>query len=148
DFDDFRLDASNRLLLRGGKIVPLTPKVLDILLFFAANSGRVLEKNEVMSVVWADSFVEEGTLARNVSSLRKALGEGRTDHRYIVTLPGRGYRFVAPVRVVLEDDPELVVEEHASSRIVIEETEVPYVLDTLLEAPYPPRSFAAIALPF
>jgi Tol biopolymer transport system component/DNA-binding winged helix-turn-helix (wHTH) protein len=147
DFDDFRLDASNRLLLRGGEIVPLTPKVLDILLFFASNSGRVLEKNEVMSAVWADSFVEEGSLARNVSSLRRALGEDPTDHRYIVTLPGRGYRFVAPVRVVSEDDDEIVVEEHTSSRVVIEETEAPCAPDKPL-APRPAQSFAGTTLPF
>ena len=100
EFDLFRLDPVERLLYRDGELVPLTAKVFDILLVFVQNSGRTLEKEEMMSKVWPDQFIEEGNLTRNVSTLRKALGETPDDHRYIVTIPGRGYRFVAEVSEV------------------------------------------------
>jgi TolB-like protein/two-component SAPR family response regulator len=98
EFGPFRVDAANRLLLRTGVIVPLTSKVFDILLVFVQNSGRLLDKDDLMREVWPDSFVEEGNLARNVSTLRKALGASPNEHQYIVTVPGRGYRFVARVK--------------------------------------------------
>ena len=95
EFDSFRVDATNRLLLRDGEVVPLTAKVFDLLLVFVENHGRLLEKDEVMQRVWQQSFVEEGNLTRNVSTLRKALGEDSKSHQYIVTVPGYGYKFVA-----------------------------------------------------
>src|SRR5262249_40334071 len=104
EFDLFRLDPVERLLYRDGELVPLTAKVFDILQVFVQNSGRTLEKEEIMRQVWPDQFVEEGNLTRNISTLRKALGESRDDHRYIVTIPGRGYRFVADVRETQVDD--------------------------------------------
>ncbi len=98
EFGPFRLDPVERLLYRDGEVVTLTAKIFDILLVFVQNSGRTLEKEEMMREVWPDHFVEEGNLTRNVSTLRKALGESHDNHRYIVTIPGRGYRFVADVR--------------------------------------------------
>ncbi|HEV2665318.1 MAG TPA: winged helix-turn-helix domain-containing protein, partial [Blastocatellia bacterium] len=98
EFGPFRLDPVERLLYRDGEAVSLTAKIFDILLVFVQNSGRTLEKEEMMREVWPDQFVEEGNLTRNVSTLRKALGESQDNHRYIVTIPGRGYRFVADVR--------------------------------------------------
>lgn len=96
-FDNFEIDPANRLLLRDGEIVPLTGKVFDVLVVFAENPGHLLEKDEMIDKVWHGSFVEEGNLARNVSTLRKALGDEAKPHKYIVTVPGRGYRFAAAV---------------------------------------------------
>src|SRR5262245_19571120 len=104
EFGPFRLDSVERLLYRDGEVVSLTAKIFDILLVFVRNSGRTLEKEEMMREVWPDQFVEEGNLTRNVSTLRKALGESQDNHRYILTIPGRGYRFVAEVREVENGD--------------------------------------------
>src|SRR4030095_2161235 len=105
EFGPFRVDERERRLLRDGEVVPLTPKVFDILLVLVQNSGHTLSKDEVMKLIWPDTVVEEGNLARNVSTLRKALGEGPTNHRYVETVPWRGYRFMANVHVV-RDEPE------------------------------------------
>ena len=98
EFDDFRLDAVERILRRGGAAVPLTPRVFDTLLYFVRHHGRVLEKDELMREIWPDAIVEENNLTQNVSTLRQALGEAGGARRYIVTIPGRGYRFAAHVR--------------------------------------------------
>lgn len=100
EFDSFRLDASRHLLWRNGEPVHLTSKCFDILLALAESSGAVLSKDELMQRVWPDSFVEEGNLTYNISVLRKALGERADEHRYIVTVPGRGYQFVIGVSEV------------------------------------------------
>ncbi|MCI0387459.1 MAG: winged helix-turn-helix domain-containing protein [Acidobacteria bacterium] len=97
EFGHFRLDAIQRLLLRNGEIVPLTPKAFEILLFLVQHYGRVLSKDELMKAVWPDCFVEEANLARQISVLRKVLGESNGEHRYIETLPRRGYRFFTSV---------------------------------------------------
>ena len=104
EFGPFLVDARERRLLRDGEVVPLTPKVFDILLVFVQNSGHVLSKDEVMKLVWPNTAVEEGNLARNVSTLRKALGESPNNYQYVETVPWRGYRFVANVQVV-RDEP-------------------------------------------
>lgn len=132
DFGPFRVDAFNRLLLRERKIVPLTSKVFDILLVFVRSGGQMLDKELLMKEIWPESFVEEGNLARNVSTLRKALGERPQDHHYIVTLPGRGYRFVAPVVEVQDCGGELPIQEFTQTHITVEETEhldTPTVVD-------------------
>jgi Tol biopolymer transport system component/DNA-binding winged helix-turn-helix (wHTH) protein len=97
-FDPFLVDANKCVLLRDGKLVPLTPKAFEILLVLVRHPGRVLKKEELFQLVWPDAFVEENNLPRNVCALRKALGEGPTEHKYVVTVPGQGYRFVASVR--------------------------------------------------
>lgn len=98
DFGPFVVDVGKRLLLRANEPVPLAPKVLETLLALIENRERVLSKDELLTLVWGDTVVEEGGLTRNVSMLRKALGEKPEDHQYIVTVPARGYRFVAEVR--------------------------------------------------
>jgi DNA-binding winged helix-turn-helix (wHTH) protein/TolB-like protein/Flp pilus assembly protein TadD len=98
EFDDFRIDAVRRHLLRMGEFVHLPPKVFDTLLTLIEHRGRVLDKDELMEAVWSDTIVEENNLTQNISAIRKALGESRGEHRYVVTVPGRGYRFVADVR--------------------------------------------------
>src|SRR5438552_4980391 len=100
EFGPFRIDASERQLLRDGEVVPLTPKVFDVLLALVQNSGHILSKDEVMKIVWPDTSVAEGNLARNISTLRSALGERPRERQYIETIPWRGYRFVANVREV------------------------------------------------
>ena len=100
EFGPFQLDARRRLLLRQDRSVPLTPKALELLLVLIEHSGHVVEKDELMRRLWPDSFVEEGNLAFNVSNLRKALGESPGRRDYIVTIPGRGYQFVAPVKAL------------------------------------------------
>jgi DNA-binding winged helix-turn-helix (wHTH) protein/Flp pilus assembly protein TadD len=102
-FGPFVLNPRKRIVLRDNQLVPLTPKCFDILLVLVENRGEVMVKDELMDSVWQDTVVEEGNLNRNISTLRKALGESPNDHRYIVTVPGRGYRFVAEVQEVLEE---------------------------------------------
>src|SRR5438105_2802366 len=100
EFGPFRIDGSERQLLRDGEVVPLTPKVFDVLLALVQNSGHILSKDEVMKLVWPDTSVEEGNLARNISTLRSALGERPRESQFIETIPWRGYRFMAAVRKV------------------------------------------------
>ncbi len=98
DFGPFRLDLGERMLLRNGAYIPLTPKAFETLVVLIEHSGRIVDKGELTRLVWPDTFVEDVTLAKNVSTLRKVLGESE-EHRYIDTIPKRGYRFVAEVRV-------------------------------------------------
>ncbi|HEX8129100.1 MAG TPA: winged helix-turn-helix domain-containing protein [Pyrinomonadaceae bacterium] len=104
EFGSFRLDASRSLLLRDGEQVPVSPKALETLLLLVSEAGRVLRKEEFIARIWPDCFVEEQNLTQYIFTLRKALGEAPNDHRYIVTVPGQGYRFVAPVRELAETD--------------------------------------------
>jgi Tol biopolymer transport system component/DNA-binding winged helix-turn-helix (wHTH) protein len=97
EFGVFRVDARSRRIFRDGEVLPLTPKCFEILLMLLENNGEIVKKEDLMSRLWPDSFVEEGNLTYNISVLRKALGERTGEHRYIVTVPGRGYRFVASV---------------------------------------------------
>ncbi len=98
EFGDFRVDATKRLLLHhDGEPVPLTPKVFDTLLYLVEHNGKVLDKDELMSAIWADTIVEENNLSQNISILRRILGEKRGEHRFIATIPGRGFKFVAEV---------------------------------------------------
>jgi DNA-binding winged helix-turn-helix (wHTH) protein/Tol biopolymer transport system component len=106
EFAEFRLDETERRLMRGDKTVPLTPKVCDTLLYLVQNAGRIIEKDEFLNALWPGTFVEEANLAVNVSTLRKALGEAPDSNRYIETIPRRGYRFVAEVRRVDEQPRE------------------------------------------
>ena len=98
EFDDFRVDPGRRLLLEGdGRPLPLTPKAFDTLIYLVQHSDVVLGKETLMRAIWGETAVEENNLNQCISALRRALGEKRAEHRYIVTVPGRGYRFVAPV---------------------------------------------------
>lgn len=106
EFNDFRLDPQQRLLLTsGGEPIPLAPKVFDTLLYFIERRGELLDKSVLMKAVWPNVVVEENSLNQNISALRRALKEGPSEHRYIVTEPGRGYRFVADVRAVTAEGP-------------------------------------------
>jgi TolB-like protein/DNA-binding winged helix-turn-helix (wHTH) protein/Tfp pilus assembly protein PilF len=99
EFGDFRLDPANHLLSRrDGTPVPLTPRVFDTLLFLVEHDGAVLDKERLMAAVWPDSIVEENNLSQNISMLRRVFGETPASRGFIVTVPGRGYRFAAEVR--------------------------------------------------
>jgi len=101
EFGDFRLDAAKRLLLKDAReIVPLMPKAFDTLLYLVRHSGKVIEKDELMREIWADTIVEENNLTQNISILRRVFGEKPGEHRFIATVPGHGYKFVADVQVL------------------------------------------------
>src|SRR6266480_7213284 len=98
EFGEFQIDTGKRLLRRlDGTPVPLTPRVFETLLYMVEHHDAVLDKERIMEAVWPDSIVEENNLAQAISKLRQVFGETPGSHSYIVTVPGRGYRFVAEV---------------------------------------------------
>jgi Tol biopolymer transport system component/DNA-binding winged helix-turn-helix (wHTH) protein len=100
EFGDFQIDVNNQLLLRAGEVVALNPKTFDLLLALIFKQGDVATKDELLKTVWKDTVVEEANLSHHVHMLRRALEEDTNGHRYIETIPKRGYRFVAAVREV------------------------------------------------
>src|SRR4029077_13851889 len=133
EFGSFRLDIEERLLLSNGESVPLTPKVFDTLVVLVQKSGHVVGKDELMSEVWADSFVEESNLTQNISVLRKVLGEERGGRLYIETVSKRGYRFVASVREGRSDnDP--ATETHGPG-VISRESDEDDVLNSIAVLP-------------
>ena len=104
EFGSFLLDPVKRHLLREGEPVPLTRKVFETLLLLVQNGGKVLEKDEMMKILWPDTIVEEANLSQNIFTLRKTLGESPDEHKYIETIPRRGYRFVAHVTEVRDEN--------------------------------------------
>ena len=98
EFDSFQVDARRRLLFHEGRPVHVTPKAFDILLGLVRSGGRVISKDELMTTIWPNCYVEEGNLAQNIFLLRRVLGERKNEHKYIITIPGVGYRFAPYVR--------------------------------------------------
>lgn len=121
EFGPFRLDATERLLLRDGMHVPLTPKAFDLLLALVESHGHILGKEELIERIWPDTFVEENNLTKNISALRKLLSEADAAQEFIETIPKRGYRFVARVREMRNDGASLLVAERTRVRIITEE---------------------------
>ena len=109
-FAAFRLDATERRLWYGDELISLTPKQFDLLFYFVERTGHVAKKDELFNAVWADSYVEESTLARNVSWLRKTLAECTGGKQLIETVPKLGYRFTAEVTRSANDGHALIVE--------------------------------------
>jgi DNA-binding winged helix-turn-helix (wHTH) protein len=142
EFDSYRIDGEQRLLISGESVIPLAPKVFDTLLVLAESGGRVIEKDELLKRIWPDTFVEEGSLARNISTLRKALGENPDDQRYIQTIPKRGYRFIAPVRSMPKQPPVL---EQRLERTGTQRDAVA-VIPFLLRTPSAEHEFLSVAL--
>src|ERR1035441_2274352 len=99
EFGQYRIDTGERLLRRGDELISLPPKASDTLLVLVRSAGRMVDKGDLMKAVWPDTFVEEGALTRNISLIRKTLGDMGDEAAYIETIPRRGYRFVAPVRM-------------------------------------------------
>jgi eukaryotic-like serine/threonine-protein kinase len=131
EFGPFRIDPEQRVLLRAGQTVPLSPKAFDLLLVLTQRSGQVVLKDDLMKLLWPDTFVEESNLGQHVFQLRKALGERPQDHTYITTVPGRGYRFAQTVETVADapahseiqkedKEEQIVVASHSLARVVIE----------------------------
>jgi DNA-binding winged helix-turn-helix (wHTH) protein len=116
EFGDFQVDTTQRLLIlkSSGRTLPLSSRAFDALVYFLEHRGQLLEKSALMAAIWPKVVVEENNLNQHISALRRLLGESRDDHRFIVTVPGRGYRFVADVIVrdrsrpaaLLPPDPE------------------------------------------
>ena len=123
EFGPFRVDPDKQVLLREDQPVSVTPKAFETLLILVRRSREVVSKDELMQAVWPDAFVEEGNLSQNIFMLRKALGDTPEDRRYIVTLPGRGYRFVAQVRTVTQKGDDVLIHGHSRSQMVIEQAD-------------------------
>lgn len=132
-FGGFRIDAEGQGLRHGGDIVPLTPKELEVLVFLVEQAGKIVHKNQLLDAVWPDVFVEEATLARNISWLRKKLADYEGGENLIETVPKRGYRFTA--EVIRNDLPGnlLIVEEETVRQFEIEEN-ISLTSSELLEA--------------
>jgi TolB-like protein/DNA-binding winged helix-turn-helix (wHTH) protein/Flp pilus assembly protein TadD len=122
-FGPFRVDVEKRVLRRDGVVVPLSPKAFDTLLALVEHPGEVLEKDHLMQMLWPDSEVEESNLPLHISALRKALGDSPNERRYIVTIPGRGYRFAAEVEKSVGDRPDVIVAKYTKSTLIIEDQE-------------------------
>jgi len=122
EFGPFRVDAEKEVLLRAGDPVALTPKTFQILLVLVRHSKELVTKDDLMQTVWPDTFVEEANLSRNIFMLRKALGESPQDHRYIVTVPGRGYRLAESVHLVPEHELSIVSASHSKVQVQVEQT--------------------------
>ena len=134
-FGEFTLDQKRRVLEKDGVSINLNPKALDLLVVLIENKGKVVSKNELLDKVWENQFVEENNLTVHISALRKIFGEKKNDHKFIVTVSGKGYKFVADVAetkgfeanddggkvVSNEQNSEIIVETHKFERIVIEE---------------------------
>ena len=122
EFGPFRVDPDKELLLRGDETVPLTPKTFQILLVLVRHSKEVVTKDDLMKTVWPDTFVEEANLSRNIFLLRKALGETPQDHQYIVTVPGRGYRFAEDVKLVPSPELNVVAASYTKLQVQVNES--------------------------
>src|SRR3954470_16864350 len=117
EFGSFVLNPPERLLLREGRPVEMPPKVFDILLALVRARGHLLEKEELLRTVWEGSFVEEGNVNRQISTLRRILGDAAGSGQFIETVPKRGYRFIAPVRQIQAEGDALFhvpAETHAT----------------------------------
>ena len=147
EFGSFRVNPEERALFRGDELIPLTPKAFDLLLVLVERSGQVVTKDDLMRLLWPDTFVEESNLGQHVFQLRKALGERAQDSSYIVTVPGRGYRFAQKVRALPMGD-DIVLESFSRSRVIVEGKLGGRILDQGPEiALLPPRDGKALPAP-
>ena len=124
EFGPFLIDSAERLLFRDGNRIALTPKAFDTLLILIDRQGHVVEKDELMNLVWPDTAVEENNLMQNVHAIRKALGEDPQEQKYIETLPRRGYRFIAEVRKIA---PQPEITQPEDSDLFVAEIKAPIV---------------------
>src|SRR5262245_28257252 len=120
EFGEFRVDGTQRRLTRDGQVVPLHSKAFDVLLVLVRNAGDDLTKEELLNAVWPGQILEESNLAVNISAIRRALGENAAQPRFIVTIPGHGYRFVASVREMPDQLVGVVIERETFARVRVE----------------------------
>lgn len=120
DFESFRIDTLKRQLMRDGQVLPLTSKAFATLLILVRHQGVVVTKDELMNAVWFDTAVEENNLTQQISTLRKALGEQTREPRFIITIPGQGYSFIALVKESFYEMPPIVLQEITRSSITID----------------------------
>src|SRR5207253_2698711 len=104
-FGPFRLSPARQLLLEGEKTLRLGSRALEILKVLVEHAGTLVSKEDLVARVWPGTFVEEGNLRVHMAALRRVLGDGQSGNRYIATIPGRGYRFVAPVSILAGPQP-------------------------------------------
>jgi eukaryotic-like serine/threonine-protein kinase len=123
EFGPFRVDPDKRVLLHENQPVAITPKAFETLLVLVRHSREDVSKEQLMQAVWPDAFVEEANLSQNIFTLRKALGDTTEDRRYIVTLPGRGYRFAEEVRTITQDGNDLIIQSRSHSQVILEQTD-------------------------
>ena len=135
-FDEYRLLAVERQLLRAGSAVTLAPKAFDVLLLLVRHNGQVLEKSTLMKELWPDTFVEEANLNVHVSAIRKAIGESAQRPRYIATIPGRGYRFTADLQSEVPRVPRSSSVKRRAPRFAIAFATAAVVLSGLLPLLY------------
>lgn len=119
EFGPFRLNVNERVLEKHDEPVSLTPKVFETLLVLVEHSGHVLAKDDLITRLWPDTFVEESSLTQNISLLRRALDEVPGSRQYIETIPKRGYRFVADVRRLTVDTHETTTQQSISTQLMI-----------------------------
>jgi DNA-binding winged helix-turn-helix (wHTH) protein len=147
EFGEFRLDATKRLLRRlDGRPVSLTPRVLDTLLYMLEHHDAVLDKERIMEAIWPDSIVEENNLAQAIWKLRQVFGETPGSHSYIVTVPGRGYRFVAEVKELTGSTVSIATPERVTTEASIPEAVLKMAGDQVKEQYSPsaaPKTFGA-----
>ncbi len=126
EFGPFRMDLEERVLMRDQETIPLSPKAFETLLVLVQHSERVVLKDDLMKTLWPGTFVEESNLSQHIFQLRKALGEKAHDPQYIVTVPGRGYRFAQKVVEFPDANGALVVQSSSIQRVTIEEASPPW----------------------
>ncbi len=138
EFGPFQLDLNDRLLTRAGEVISLRPKATEILVRLVRNAGQLIKKDELLKEVWPDTFVEESNLSQTIFTLRKALGDDRSEPRYIETVPRRGYRFVAAVK-----DEEAKDESQTAATPSITQQQVVAVLPFLNQTGNPEFEYLA-----
>src|SRR5271170_4693265 len=136
EFGPFRMDPEKQVLLREGQLIAVSPKTFETLLVLVRRGREVVSKEELLKEIWPDSCVEEANLSQHIFKLRKALGDTLEGERYIITLPGRGYRFAVPVRTLTEGGEVLIAQMRSRAQIVIEE-HAPEPVDALPALPPP-----------
>jgi DNA-binding winged helix-turn-helix (wHTH) protein/tetratricopeptide (TPR) repeat protein len=137
EFGPFHMDPEKQVLLRDGELIAVTPKAFETLLVLVRRSREIVSKEELLKEIWPDSFVEEANLSQHIFKLRKALGDTLEGERYIVTLPGRGYRFSIPVITITEGGEAPIAQVRSRDRTMVEE---PELVETQPVRPPPARS--------
>ena len=124
EFEEFRVDAGQKCLWHADKLISLTPKAFETLLVLLKHRGEIVSKDVLLDEVWPDTFVEESTLSQNILTLRKALAVFQKEKQFIVTVPRRGFRFVADVKEIVGDVDFFIVEKRTRTHIIAEQKEI------------------------